>query len=137
MRKTHSCKRSYFFARKNNQDEKSYLYKLFLGVNCLEKSKSCANFQHTCDLLGKRWTLLIIRSLLSGSKRFKEMTDDIDNISHRVLGERLKNLEQDNYVVRHVYPETPVRIEYELTEKGKDLAETITALERWAEKWTH
>ncbi|MDX8362423.1 MULTISPECIES: helix-turn-helix domain-containing protein [Bacillaceae] len=103
----------------------------------MEKSKSCANFQHTCDLLGKRWTLLIIRSLLSGSKRFKEMTDDIDNISHRVLGERLKNLEQDNYVVRHVYPETPVRIEYELTEKGKDLAETITALERWAEKWTH
>jgi len=96
----------------------------------------CPKFEAAFELLGKRWTGLIIRSLTSGPKRFSDMQDIIPNLSARMLTERFKELEEHGLVKRTVYPEMPVRIEYELTEKGHDLQSAMDEIQKWAEKWS-
>lgn len=95
----------------------------------------CPKFENAFELLGKRWTGLIIRTLLSGQKRFSDIADAIPNMSARMLTERFKELESEGIVIRKVYPETPVRIEYELTEKGQELEAVMNEIQNWAEKW--
>lgn len=95
----------------------------------------CPKFESAFEILGKRWTGLIIRTLLSGQKRFSDIAESIPNMSARMLTERFKELENEGIVVRKVYPETPVRIEYELTEKGKELEPVMDEIQKWAEKW--
>ncbi|WP_239254735.1 winged helix-turn-helix transcriptional regulator [Listeria ilorinensis] len=100
-----------------------------------EEHKVCPKFESAFQLLGKRWTGLIINVLLTGPKRFKQVASEIPQMSDRVLAERLKELEELDIVIRQVYPETPVRIEYELTDKGKDLQEVMVQVQCWADKW--
>jgi len=95
----------------------------------------CPYYQKTIELIGRRWTGAIIRALLSGVTRFSELRESIPDLSDRMLSERLKELEEEGIVERHVYPETPVRIEYKLTPKGEDLAEIVEAVSRWAHEW--
>ncbi|TCP19294.1 HxlR family transcriptional regulator [Scopulibacillus darangshiensis] len=95
----------------------------------------CPRFESAFEILGKRWTGLIIRVMLSGPQRFKDIAKNIPHLSDRVLTGRLKELEADGIVIRHVYPETPVRIEYELTEKGRDLKHVMDAVQAWASDW--
>ena len=95
----------------------------------------CPKFENAFELLGKRWTGLIIKTLLSGQKRFSDIADAIPNMSARMLTERFKELESEGIVIRKVYPEVPVRIEYELTEKGKELKTAMDEIQKWAEKW--
>ena len=95
----------------------------------------CPKFENAFELLGKRWTGLIIRTLLSGQKRFSDIADAIPNMSSRMLTERFKELESEGIVIRKVYPEVPVRIEYELTEKGQELKSVMDEIQKWAEKW--
>ncbi|MDW8799990.1 helix-turn-helix domain-containing protein [Clostridium sp. A1-XYC3] len=102
----------------------------------MEKYHMCPKFENAFELLGKRWTGLIIRTLLSGQKRFSEIAEAIPNMSARMLTERFKELENEGIVIRKVYPETPVRIEYELTEKGMELQAVMDEIQKWAEKWT-
>jgi DNA-binding HxlR family transcriptional regulator len=97
----------------------------------------CPKFEAAFELLGKRWTGLIIRSLLDGAKRFSDMQAIIPNLSARMLTERFKELEEKGIITRKVYPEMPVRIEYELTEKGKDLKKSMDQIQVWAEKWSN
>jgi DNA-binding HxlR family transcriptional regulator len=101
----------------------------------MEKYHMCPKFETAFELLGKRWTGLIIRTLLSGKKRFSEISEAIPNLSARMLTERFKELEKEGIVIRRVYPETPVRIEYELSEKGRDLQVVMDEIQKWAEKW--
>lgn len=102
----------------------------------MEKFHLCPRFESAFELLGKRWTGLIIRSLLNGAKRFSDIQEIIPNLSARMLTERFKELEEQGIITRKVYPEMPVRIEYELTEKGRDLEKTMDEIQKWAEKWT-
>lgn len=102
----------------------------------MDKFHMCPKFEAAFQFLGKRWTGLIIRSLLSGTKRFSDIQGILPNLSARMLTERFKELEEQGIVVRRVYPEMPVRIEYELTEKGKDLEKAMDEIQKWAEKWT-
>jgi DNA-binding HxlR family transcriptional regulator len=95
----------------------------------------CPKFEAAFSLLGKRWTGLIVHVLLRGPLRFKELTEIIPHISQKMLTERLKELEEEGIVIRRVYPEMPVRIEYELTEKGKELQKVMNEVQKWAEKW--
>jgi len=95
----------------------------------------CPKFENAFELLGKRWTGLIIRTLMSGQKRFSDIADAIPNMSARMLTERFKELEKEGIITRKVYPEIPVRIEYELSEKGKELEATMDEIQKWAEKW--
>lgn len=101
----------------------------------MESHPMCPKFEAAFELLGKRWTGLIIRVLLSGPKRFKDISAQIPEMSDRMLSERFKELEAADVVVRHVYPETPVRIEYELTDKGKSLQSVMDEVQKWAERW--
>lgn len=105
------------------------------GVFKMKNMQMCPKFEAAFELLGKRWTGLIIRSLLNGAKRFSDMQTIIPNLSARMLTERFKELEEKGIVIRKVYPEMPVRIEYELTEKGKELQKVMDEIQAWAEKW--
>ena len=96
----------------------------------------CPKFEAAFELLGKRWTGLIIHVMLNGPKRFSDFQEVIPNLSPRMLTERLKELEEYGVVARHVYPEMPVRIEYELTDKGRDLQAVMSEVQTWASKWT-
>lgn len=95
----------------------------------------CPRYESAMEMLGKRWTGLIIRVLLDGPKRFKEIKEQIPDMSDKMLTDRIKELESSGILVRNVYPETPVRIEYELTPKGKGLEPIIETIQCWAEKW--
>lgn len=101
----------------------------------MAKFNMCPRFENAFELLGKRWTGLIIRTLLSGRNRFSDIEESIPNMSARMLTERFKELEKEGIILRKVYPETPVRIEYELTEKGRDLQSAMDEIQKWAEKW--
>lgn len=98
-------------------------------------SQMCPKFEKAMDLIGKRWTGLILRVLLGGPRRFRDVKEQLPELSDRMLTERMKELEHAGPVTRHVYPETPVRIEYELTEKGRDLKTVIDDIQKWAERW--
>ncbi|PAD79837.1 winged helix-turn-helix transcriptional regulator [Paenibacillus campinasensis] len=97
--------------------------------------KLCPRFESAFACLGKRWNGLIIQALMSGPKRFKDISSVIPSMSDKMLSERMKDLECEGILVRHVYPETPVRIEYELTEKGKALRPVMDEISSWAEQW--
>jgi DNA-binding HxlR family transcriptional regulator len=101
----------------------------------MDYSRMCPKYEHAAELLGKKWTGLIIRVLLDGPKRFKEIKFQIPDMSDRILTERMKELEGLEVIVRNVYPEKPVRIEYELTEKGLALEPVISSIQTWGEKW--
>lgn len=85
-------------------------------------------------VLGQRWTGLIIYQLMVGPKRFCHLESSM-GVSGRVLSERLKALEKEGIVKREVYPETPVRIEYTLTDKGRAVEPFMNELQKWAEEW--
>jgi DNA-binding HxlR family transcriptional regulator len=95
----------------------------------------CPRYEHAIQLLGKRWTGLILDSLMEGPRRFCELTATVEGLSDRVLSDRLRELEAENIVERVVYPQIPVRIEYSLTEKGRDLKPVVQAIHEWAEEW--
>lgn len=95
----------------------------------------CPYYHHAVELIGRRWTGAILRALLSGVCRFCDLTATIPGLSDRMLSERLKELEAEGIVERRVYPETPVRIEYHLTEKGRALGAAVGAVTDWAQEW--
>ncbi|MCT8137134.1 winged helix-turn-helix transcriptional regulator [Anaerobacillus sp. CMMVII] len=86
------------------------------------------------QLLGKRWTGLVIFQLLIGPQRFSEIEAALP-VSGRLLTERLKELEKEGIVKRQLYPEVPVRVEYSLTEKGRALEPIFQDIQSWAENW--
>lgn len=93
-------------------------------------------FGVAADILGKKWTFLIIYVLSNGPKRFSVITSLIPRMSDKILGERLKELELEGIVQRQVYAETPVKIEYSLTEKGLSLGSILEEIQKWSEEWT-
>ena len=95
----------------------------------------CPKFEKAFQLLGKKWNGLIIRSLMDGPKRFSDIKALIPELSDRMLTERFKELEAEEIVIRKVYPDIPVRIEYSLSDKGRDLKASMDNIQQWAEKW--
>ncbi|QJD84110.1 winged helix-turn-helix transcriptional regulator [Cohnella herbarum] len=101
----------------------------------MDYSKMCPKYESAAELLGKKWTGLIIRVMLGGPKRFKDIKEQIPEMSDKMLTDRMKELEAAGILTRTVYPEMPVRIEYELTEKGRQLEEVIHSIQNWGEQW--
>jgi DNA-binding HxlR family transcriptional regulator len=97
-------------------------------------SEICVKFESASKILSKRWIGLIIHQLLDGPKRFNELESEL-KISGKVLSEKLKEMEKLKIVKRTVYPTTPVKIEYTLTNKGKALDPVIKAIENWSQSW--
>lgn len=95
----------------------------------------CSKFHKASELIGRRWTGAIIYLLLSARCRFATLRDAIPDITDRMLSERLQELELEGIVERTVVPDTPVRVEYSLTKKGRALASPMDAIAHWASDW--
>jgi DNA-binding HxlR family transcriptional regulator len=93
------------------------------------------SFQRAVGILAKRWTPLILYVLSAQPRRFNEIAEQIQFVSDRMLSERLKELEAEGLIIRRIYAEVPVRVEYSLTEKGCDLEPVFMAIGAWASKW--
>lgn len=98
-------------------------------------SAFCPNYHRAVELIGRRWTGAVLRAMLSGLTRFSDLTAAVPGLSDRMLSERLKELEAEGIVTRTVIPETPVRVFYHLTEKGRALSDVVEAVSHWAETW--
>ncbi len=95
----------------------------------------CTKFHRASELIGRRWTGAIIYVLLRSRCRFATLRAAIPDITDRMLSDRLHELEQEGIVSRTVVPETPVRVEYALTKKGRALAAAFDAISDWADRW--
>jgi DNA-binding HxlR family transcriptional regulator len=95
----------------------------------------CPKYEKAVEILGKRWTGLIIRALMDGPRRFNELLKIVDTVSDRLLTERLRELVKEGLVMRAVYPESPVRIEYSLTPMGQAMKQVSDAIQDWANEW--
>jgi DNA-binding HxlR family transcriptional regulator len=95
----------------------------------------CAKFHAAVELIGRRWSGAVIQLLLRGPARFAELRDAIPDITDRMLSARLRELEEEGIILRTVIPETPVRVEYSLTAKGRALEPALASIGKWAERW--
>ncbi|GER88180.1 hypothetical protein KDW_23420 [Dictyobacter vulcani] len=98
-------------------------------------ANTCPRYEHAVQVICKRWTGLLLDALMEGPRRFGELTVLVDGLSDRVLSDRLRELEAEGIVKRVVYPQIPVRVEYQLTEKGYALKPVTDAIHNWAEGW--
>lgn len=89
----------------------------------------------TVNLIGNKWKLLIIRNLLVGKARFKDLKNGIDGISQKVLTDNLRSMEEDGLIIRKSYPEIPPRVEYELSDLGNSLRPIIKSMEVWGNEY--
>lgn len=110
------------------------MYKDRGGISMID-FHMCPKFETAFEILGKRWTGLIIQALISGCSHFSQISNMIPQMSDRMLVERLKELETEGIIERQVFSETPVRIEYKLTKKGFDLKNVMDSVQLWADKW--
>jgi len=83
--------------------------------------------------IGDKWSILILFALVDGPDRFNALRSRIEGISQRMLTQTLRDLERDGFVLRTVYPQVPVKVEYELTELGKGLSKSVWQLVSWAD----
>jgi DNA-binding HxlR family transcriptional regulator len=89
----------------------------------------------TAEIISGKWTLLVIRDLADGSRRFCELERSLEGISPRTLSLRLRALEEQGIVERHTFPEVPPRVEYALTDKGKALVPLIEDMRSYGRRW--
>ncbi|GAC1429660.1 MAG: helix-turn-helix domain-containing protein [Ktedonobacteraceae bacterium] len=89
----------------------------------------------TAEIISGKWTLLIIRDLTSGVKRFHQLERSLHGISPKTLSERLRTLEDEGVIVRETFAEMPPRVEYSLTKKGHDLFAVIESMRIYGKRW--
>jgi len=89
----------------------------------------------TLTLIGNKWKVLILRDLLSGTKRFGELKKSIGSVSQKVLTAQLRDMEANGLLTRTVYPEVPPRVEYTLTDLGMSLQPVLSSLQLWGETY--
>lgn len=89
------------------------------------------------EVLGERWTLLIVRDLLRGPARFQDLHTSLDGIAPNLLSERLKLMEEHGLIERRLYSERPPRAEYHLSDKGRELGVVVGALAQWGTRHLH
>ena len=87
----------------------------------------------TLTLIGDKWKVLILRDLITGTKRFGELKKSIGSVSQKVLTAQLRDMEESGLVIRKVYAEVPPRVEYSLTELGQSLKPILDAMQCWGE----
>jgi DNA-binding HxlR family transcriptional regulator len=103
-------------------------------MNPVHEATTCA-VAATADVIGAKWTALLVHDLSEGPRRFSELERSCHGISPRTLAERLRVLETEGIVERQSYPESPPRVEYELTEKGEALLPIIAAMREFGHAW--
>ena len=117
------------------------------ALSITEAAESAAGLEKACDvsatrdlvrdiftMTGDRWSMHVIRALDGGPVRFTALMSAVDGISHRMLTRTLRSLQRDGLVSRTSYPESPPRVEYELTPLGETLSEPVRAFIRWTQE---
>lgn len=87
--------------------------------------------ERTLSVIGGKWTTLVLRELLTGTRRYSDLKRTLGRVSPKTLTERLRHLESEGLLIRTVYAEVPPRVEYTLTGRGEGLGEIIAAMARW------
>src|SRR2546425_10787556 len=105
-------------------------------MNPVHESTTCA-VAASAEIIGAKWTALLVHDLSEGPRRFSQLERSCSGISPPTLAERLRALEQEGIVERRSYPETPPRVEYELTHKGDSLLPIIDAMREFGHTWLH
>ena len=95
----------------------------------------CPLYHEAVELVGRRWTGAILRVLMDGALRFSEIAQAVPELSDRLLSERMKELERRGIVQRRVISGPPLRVEYSLSEMGRELEPALSELQRWANRW--
>ncbi len=95
----------------------------------------CPLYHEAVELVGRRWTGAILRVLMDGAFRFSEIAQAVPELSDRLLSERMKELERRGMVERRVISGPPLRVEYSLSEMGRELEPALSELQRWANRW--
>ena len=103
-------------------------------MNPVHEATTCA-VAACADVIGAKWTALLVHDLSEGPRRFSELEHSCQGISPRTLAERLRALEQEAIILRRSYPERPPRVEYELTEKGRAMLPIIDAMRSFGHQW--
>jgi DNA-binding HxlR family transcriptional regulator len=103
-------------------------------MNAIHDSGTCS-VAACAEIIGSKWTALLVHDLSEGPRRFSELERACPGISPRTLSERLRVLEEEGIVLRQSYPESPPRVEYELTQKGVALLPIIDAMRDFGHSW--
>ena len=103
-------------------------------MNAVHEATSCS-VAACAEIVGAKWTALLVHDLSEGPRRFSELEHSCCGISPRTLAERLRALEQEGILVRRSYAESPPRVEYELTEKGRALLPLIDDMRHYGREW--
>jgi len=107
-----------------------------LGSTTQTRASGCCPLYHEAvEMVGRRWTGAILRVLMDGPLRFSEVAQAVPELSDRLLSERMKELEARGIVERTVLPGPPVRVEYALSQMGRELGPALSELQRWANRW--
>lgn len=101
----------------------------------MSKTYTNCPVEYTACILGNKWKIIILRDLLTGTKRYNELTKSVVGISAKVLTENLRGLEQDGIIKRKVYPVVPPKVEYSLTDKGLELKDILSLMKSFGEKY--
>lgn len=104
-----------------------------MSENKIIKELPACPVETTLMLIGDKWKVLILRDLLSGTKRFGELKKSIGNVSQKVLTAQLRDMENNGLISRKVYAEVPPKVEYTLTELGQSLKPILDAMQNWGE----
>ena len=99
------------------------------------KTLSVCPVETTLSLISDKWTVIILRDLLTGTKRFNELMRSVTGITQKVLTSHLRNMESNGLLIRKVYAEVPPRVEYTLTETGYSLKPILDAMYAWGEDY--
>lgn len=119
-----------------NMISKEKEQEIFFSNSCTATCKTVECYvEKTLNVIGGKWSFLILKHLFSGQKRFGELRKLLHNVNTRSMTDCLRNLENNGVINRTVTPTVPVTVEYSLTEKGEDLKEVITMMYLWGEKW--
>ncbi|MEU3513186.1 helix-turn-helix domain-containing protein [Streptomyces longwoodensis] len=95
----------------------------------------CLRFHTAIEMIGARWTGAILRALFTDQCRYAQIKAAVPGVSDTMLAQRLRELQRDGLIERHVMPATPVQVEYRLTPKGRDLEPVLDAIIAWSHTW--
>lgn len=101
----------------------------------MAKTYTSCPVEYTASIIGSKWKIIILRDLLTGTKRYNELTRSVVGISAKVLTENLRDLEKDGIITRKVYPVVPPKVEYSLTEKGLELKGVLDLMKEFGLKY--
>lgn len=101
----------------------------------MAKTYSNCPVEYTSSIISNKWKALILRDLMQGVKRYNELSKSVKGISAKVLTQNLRKLEKDGIVNRKVYPVVPPKVEYSLTDKGKELKSILDLMKKFGDKY--